>query len=152
MLSTAHQSNPATGVKLTVIPSAISLANACPRGPCAFTSTGTAMGRGGAKPSECSIRAAAPSTSTASPRSSAITWRTPPSNARRESIGWPIASRPVKPAPKATASRPGASSASVAMAAACVIGWRRWGTSTPGPSPMRSVRSAIRASVTHTSW
>ena len=37
------------------------------------------------------------------------------------------------------------------MAAALVMGWRRLGMSTPGPSPMRLVRSAARHSCTHTS-
>ena len=49
------------------------------------------------------------------------------------------------------ATRPGAMAARVAMAAALVIGWRRFGTSTPGPRPMVDVRSAANASATHTS-
>ena len=57
----------------------------------------------------------------------------------------------MNPVPKATSTRPGASAASVAVAAALTIGWRREGTSTPGPMPMRSVRSAASASVIHTS-
>jgi hypothetical protein len=52
----------------------------------------------------------------------------------------------------ATATRPGASSANDATAAALVMGWRRLGTSTAGPSPIVLVRSAARASVIHTSW
>ena len=64
----------------------------------------------------------------------------------------PSTCRPVKPAPSATATRPGASSSSVATAAALTIGWRRLGTSTAGPSPIVAVRSAARASVIHTSW
>jgi len=58
----------------------------------------------------------------------------------------------VNPDPIATATRAGpAIDASVAIAAAFVIGWRRLGTSTPGPSPMRVVRSAARQSCTQTS-
>ena len=38
-----------------------------------------------------------------------------------------------------------------AVAAAFVIGWRRLGTRTPGPSPMRDVRSAANANDIHTS-
>ena len=53
--------------------------------------------------------------------------------------------RPVNPVPKATATRPGAKPTSVAVAAALVIGCRRLGTSTAGPSPMRDVRSAAMA-------
>ena len=49
----------------------------------------------------------------------------------------PIAMRPVKPVPIATTTRPGASCSSVAIALACVSGWRRFGTSTAGPSAMR---------------
>ena len=59
--------------------------------------------------------------------------------------------RPVNPAPIATATRPGAEAASVAMAAALTIGWRRLGTSTAGPRPIVLVRSAARASVIQTS-
>jgi hypothetical protein len=62
-----------------------------------------------------------------------------------------MARRPVNPVPKETATRPGASAHSVAVAAALTIGCRRLGTSTPGPRPMRSVRSAASASVIHTS-
>ena len=57
----------------------------------------------------------------------------------------------MNPLPTATATRPGAIEASVAMAAALVIGWRSEGTSTPGPRPIRSVRSAASASATQTS-
>ena len=56
-----------------------------------------------------------------------------------------ITSRAVKPVPIATASRPGAMRATVATAEAVVITWRRFGTSTAVPSPMREVRSAINA-------
>ena len=59
--------------------------------------------------------------------------------------------RPVKPAPMATDTRSGAAAASVAMAAALTMGWRRLGTSTAGPSPMTLVRAAARASTIHTS-
>ena len=64
---------------------------------------------------------------------------------------YPIALRPVNPVPNETTTRPGASPTSVAIAAAFVIGWRRLGTSTPGPRPIRLVRSAARASAIHTS-
>ncbi len=65
---------------------------------------------------------------------------------------WPMANRPVKPVPTATATRPGpAMSTSVPIAAAVTIGWRRLGMSTPGPSPMVEVRSAARHSCTQTS-
>ena len=37
------------------------------------------------------------------------------------------------------------------MAAALVIGWRRLGTSTPGPRPIVEVRSAASANAIHTS-
>ena len=63
----------------------------------------------------------------------------------------PIASRAVKPVPNVTARRPGASSLSVAIADAVTIGWRRLGTATAVPTPIRSVASAARASATHTS-
>ncbi len=63
----------------------------------------------------------------------------------------PIAIRPVKPVPIATATRPGASCSSVAIALACVSGWRRLGTSTAGPSAIRSVRSAASAATTQMS-
>ena len=57
----------------------------------------------------------------------------------------PMALRPLYPVPKATTTRPGASASNAAVAAALTIGCRRDGTSTPGPSPMRSVRSAASA-------
>jgi hypothetical protein len=65
--------------------------------------------------------------------------------------GTPIARRPVNPVPNATATRPGARASSAAVAAALTIGWRSEGTRTPGPSPMRAVRSAASASIIHTS-
>ena len=71
--------------------------------------------------------------------------------ALQASGGLPSRRRPVKPVPIAAATRPGASASSVAIAAACAATWRRLGTSTPGPSPIRRVASAIRASVIHTS-
>ncbi len=60
---------------------------------------------------------------------------------------WPIAMRPVKPVPTAATTRPGASCSSIAIADACVSGWRKLGTSTAGPSPMRDVRCAHNADV-----
>ncbi len=62
-----------------------------------------------------------------------------------------MARRPVKPVPNEIATRPGARAARVAVAAAFTIGCRRLGTSTPGPSPIRSVCCAASASVIHTS-
>ena len=47
--------------------------------------------------------------------------------------------------------RPGASCSRVAMALAWVSGWRRFGTSTAGPRPMRDVRAAARAPIIQTS-
>ena len=63
----------------------------------------------------------------------------------------PIAIRPVKPVPIAATVRPGARSSSVAIALAWVSGWRRFGTSTAGPSPIRSVRNAASAAITQMS-
>jgi hypothetical protein len=64
---------------------------------------------------------------------------------------WPRVYRPVKPAPMATATRPGASAARPAMAAAFTIGWRSDGTRTAGPSPIVEVRSAARPRAIQTS-
>ena len=64
---------------------------------------------------------------------------------------WPIAMRPVNPVPIATATRPGASCSSVAIALACASGCRRLGTSTAGPSEMREVRFAASAAITQMS-
>ena len=57
--------------------------------------------------------------------------------------------RPVKPVPKAVLTRPGASPASVASAAAVTTGWRRLGTSEAGPSPIVLVRPAATARTIH---
>ena len=51
----------------------------------------------------------------------------------------------------ATATRAGASASSAAAAEAFTIGWRRLGTSTPGPKPILVVRSAASANIIHTS-
>jgi 5,10-methylenetetrahydromethanopterin reductase len=51
----------------------------------------------------------------------------------------------------ATAMRPGASCSRVAIALACVSGWRRFGTSTAGPIAMRDVRCAANAAITQMS-
>ena len=64
----------------------------------------------------------------------------------------PSVNRPVKPAPIAARTRPGASAASVRRPAAVAAGARRPGTTTPMPRPMRDVRSAARASVAKGSW
>ena len=63
----------------------------------------------------------------------------------------PIAIRPVKPVPIATATRPGTSCSSVAIALACTSGCRRLGTRTAGPSAMRVVRCAASAAITQMS-
>ena len=60
--------------------------------------------------------------------------------------------RPVKPAPTAARTRPGASADRVRSAADVAAGVRRPGTTTPTPSPMRVVRSAARARVANGSW
>src|SRR3954451_23402283 len=62
-----------------------------------------------------------------------------------------MARRPENPVPNATSTRPGARAASAAVAAAFTIGCRSEGTRTPGPRPIRLVRSAARASAIHTS-
>ena len=62
-----------------------------------------------------------------------------------------MARRPVNPVPKETATLPGASAASAAVPAAFTIGCRSDGTSTPGPKPIRLVRSAASASIIQTS-
>ena len=64
---------------------------------------------------------------------------------------FPMARRAVKPVPNATARRPGASSSIVAIADAVTTGWRKLGTATAVPTPIRSVASATRASATQTS-
>lgn len=54
-----------------------------------------------------------------------------------------MARRPVKPLPIPMRTRSGpAVCTSVVIAEAVTIGWRRLGISTPGPSTIRSVRSA----------
>ena len=58
---------------------------------------------------------------------------------------------PLNPVPNATATRPGASAASMAAPEALTIGWRKVGTRTPGPRPIRWVRPAARASIAQTS-
>ena len=63
----------------------------------------------------------------------------------------PSVERPVNPLPTPISTRPGASSTSVAIDAAVVIGWRRLGIRTPVPSPIVLVRSAHRVSVMKTS-
>ena len=63
----------------------------------------------------------------------------------------PSAPAALKPVPRAQATRPGASSATVAIAEAVTSGCLLNGTVTPVARPMRSVASAARASATHTS-
>ena len=63
----------------------------------------------------------------------------------------PIVSALLPPVPMPSTIRPGAISASVAMAEAVTDQWRVWGTVTPGPSLIRVVPSAHAASVTHSS-
>src|SRR3954447_11689737 len=62
-----------------------------------------------------------------------------------------IARRPENPVPNATSTRPGAIAVSIAVAAAFTMGCRSEGTRTPGPMPMRDVRSAASARHIHTS-
>ena len=97
------------------------------------------------------MRIFAPSHSLVSPLSSAFKHRTYSATWRHGMGRLPSVNRPVKPEPTATATRPGAWSTSSAIAAALTIGWRRLGTSTPGPRPIRDVRSAHRYSTIHTS-
>ncbi len=92
-----------------------------------------------------------PSTIGSSPCRSARTTRTYSATLFHASGGLPSRRRPVNPVPIATATRPGACVSSVAIAAACAATWRRLGTSTPGPRPIRRVAPAIRTSVIHTS-
>ena len=74
----------------------------------------------------------APSTSTVSPRSSAMSVVRYSSVAFQVIGFWPSTNRPVKPVPSAATARPGASCSSVAIAAALVTTWRNEGTSTAG--------------------
>src|SRR6266511_2894018 len=136
---------------MVMTPSPSSPATRRPFGPLAATRIGTAIGGAGRKPAGGIIWTTAPSTSTCSPRSRARRLRTYHSTSRHGSGFWPRAMRPVKPVPIAATVRPGARPSSVAIAAACASTCRRLGTRTAGPSPMRSVRSATRASETHTS-
>ena len=57
----------------------------------------------------------------------------------------------MKPVPTITALRPGASASRVAIADAVTTTWRRLGTTTDTPRPMRPVRSEASASVIQTS-
>ena len=97
------------------------------------------------------MRILAPSHSAVSPASRAFKQRTYSATCRHGMGRLPSENRPVKPDPIATATRSGAWSASSAMAAALTMGCRRLGTSTPGPRPMRDVRSAHRVRIIHTS-
>jgi len=71
------------------------------------------------------------------------------SHARREKRTEPRPSvkRPVKPAPTARVTRPGASDESVRGGATVATGARRPGTTTPTPRPIRLARAAARARV-----
>ena len=129
---------------MTVItPSPSSSATASPFGPLAATRMGTSIGGDGSVPPAGIIPTIAPSTSTASPRNSARRSRMYPSTSRQGSAFWPSACRPVNPVPMAATVRPGARLSRVAIALACTSTWRRLGMSTAGPSPIRSVRSAM---------
>jgi hypothetical protein len=59
--------------------------------------------------------------------------------------------RPVKPVPKATRRRPGASASTWAIAAAVTTTCRRLGINTLVPSPIREVARAASATAIHTS-
>ncbi len=109
------------------------------------------IGRGAPKPSGCSIRIGAPSHSTVSPASSPCTASTYSRTNVHGNGFWPSVSRPVKPDPIATFTRPGASSTSVPIAAAVTIGCRSDGMATPGPISIVDVRRAHSASIIHTS-
>ena len=132
-------------------PSPSCFATCSPRGPLAATRIGTPIGRAGTNPAGGIICMTDPSTSTCSPASKARSWRRYSSTAAQGNGLWPSAMRPVNPVPTAATVRPGARLSSVAIAIACASTWRRLGIRTAGPSPMRPVRSATRASVTHTS-
>jgi len=132
-------------------PSPSSFATRSPLGPFAATRTGTPIGCSGRNPAGGIICTTDPSTSTCSPRSRARSRRTYSSTSDHGNGSWPRVMRPVKPVPTAATVRPGARLSSVAMAVACVSTCRKLGIRTAGPRPMRSVRSATRASATHTS-
>ena len=68
------------------------------------------------------MRAAAPSISTVSPRSSPVSCVRYVSMSAQRIGCWPMTYRPVNPVPRATAARPGASRSRVAIAAAVTIG------------------------------
>ena len=151
MIKATLQSKPASAA-VAKMPSPSCWATAIPLGPPAPISHLTSIGRCGVMSGECSIWICAPSHVTASPRSRPWSVRTYSATKVHGSARLPIAIRPVNPDPTATVTRSvPASSTSVAIAAALVIGWRLLGTRTPGPSPMRSVRSAARQSCTQTS-
>ena len=103
------------------MPSPSSRATASALGPRTANRNGTRIGRAGACPGPCSSRVAAPSTSTISPASSARSWRAYWATNAHEFGRCPIASRPVKPEPMPTLTRPGARSTRVAIAAAVTM-------------------------------
>jgi hypothetical protein len=93
----------------------------------------------------------APSTTASSPRNSARSAVTYSRSTFKLIAGLPNIARPVNPLPIATASRPGACASIEPIAAAVVTTWRRLGTSTAVPTPIRSVRSSARAIAIQTS-
>jgi len=114
-------------------PSASSVATARPLGPNAEMRMGTSIGRAGACPSGCIIRIRLPCHVTAAPVSSPRNAATYSRRYDQLAGALPRARAPANPVPNATATRPGASAVSAAVAEALTIGWRRVGTSTPGP-------------------
>ena len=133
------------------MPSPTALATAAPFAALAPIRNVTSTGRSATNPSGWIIRIGRPSHSVVSPASKARTVRTYDSTSAHRIGLWPRMWRPVNPAPIATDTRPGAIAHSEAIAAALVIGCRRLGTRTAGPSPMRDVRSAARARTIHAS-
>jgi hypothetical protein len=134
-----------------MIPSAMSLAFASARGPPTAMISGVSIGRFAITPSGLISLHAAPSTIASSPRNSARSATTYSRSDFKLIAGLPNIARPVKPLPIATASRPGAWASIEPIAAAVATTWRRLGTSTAVPTPIRSVRSSVRAIATHTS-
>ena len=133
-------------------PSAHSRAVASALGPPALRRTGTSMGNCGMSPSKGTSASGRPSQVTVSPRSSPrMTLMYSRSHACFDGSRSPSTRRALLPAPIPTTSLPGAMASMVAMAEAFTAGCRVNGTSTPVPSPIRVVCSAIRASVTQTS-
>ncbi len=117
----ADHSKPPCASPIAITPSPTSCATVMPFGPLAATRTGVPIGRSGTKPGGWTICTSAPSTSTASPRRRAFNARTYAATSAHVSGRWPSRTRPVKPVPTMTATRPGASASSVAIVDAVTI-------------------------------